>query len=95
MPAAESVFAAAFVFAGVANAAAVMFTGGDPSLPGICVMLGFGCWVPAAMLLSENTAEAVRDNLPLIDELDAERYHHPASLDEETMIIAQALPNVS
>ena len=47
------------------------------------------------VVLSENTAEAVRDNLPLIDELDAERYHHPASLDEETMIIAQALLNVS
>jgi NAD(P)-dependent dehydrogenase (short-subunit alcohol dehydrogenase family) len=43
------------------------------------------------VVLSENTAEAVRDNLSLIDELDAERYHHPASLDDETMIIAQAL----
>jgi hypothetical protein len=47
------------------------------------------------VVLSENTAEAVRDNLSLIDELDAERYHHPASLDDETMIIAQALLNVS
>lgn len=47
------------------------------------------------VVLSENTAEAVRDNLSLIDELDAERYHHPSSLDDETMIIAQALLNVS
>ena len=47
------------------------------------------------VVLSENTAEAVRDNLSLIDELDAERYHHPASLDDETMIIAKALLNVS
>ena len=47
------------------------------------------------VVLSENTAEAVRDNLSLIDELDAERYHHPASLDDETTIIAQALLNVS
>ena len=47
------------------------------------------------VVLSENTAEAVRDNLSLIDELDAERYHHPASLDDETMIIAQALLEVS
>jgi len=46
-------------------------------------------------VLSENTAEAVRDNLPLIDELDAQRYHHPLSLDDETMIIAKALLNVS
>jgi NAD(P)-dependent dehydrogenase (short-subunit alcohol dehydrogenase family) len=47
------------------------------------------------VVLSENTAEAVRDNLPLIDELDAQRYHHPLSLDDETMIIANALLNVS
>ena len=47
------------------------------------------------VVLSENTAEAIRDNMTLIDELDAERYHHPSSLDDETMIIAQALLNVS
>jgi NAD(P)-dependent dehydrogenase (short-subunit alcohol dehydrogenase family) len=47
------------------------------------------------VVLSENTAEGVRDNLHLIDELDAERYHHPLSLDDETMIIAKALLNVS
>ena len=47
------------------------------------------------VVLSENTAEAVRDNLSLIDELDAERHHHPSSLDDETMIIAQALLKVS
>lgn len=47
------------------------------------------------VVLSDNTAEAVRDNLSLIDELDAEGYHHPASLDDETTIIAQALLNVS
>jgi len=46
-------------------------------------------------VLPENTAEAVCDNLSLIDELDAQRYHHPSSLDDETMIIAQALLNVS
>jgi len=33
--------------------------------------------------------------MTLIDELDAERYHHPSSLDDETMIIAQALLHVS
>jgi len=47
------------------------------------------------VVLMENTAEAVRDNLALIDELDAERYHHPSSLDDETMIIANALLTVS
>ena len=47
------------------------------------------------VVLEENTAEAVRDNLALIDELDAERYHHPSSLDDETMIIANALLTVS
>lgn len=47
------------------------------------------------VVLSDNTAEAVRDNLALIDELDAQRYHHPSSLDDETMIIANALLTVS
>ncbi len=47
------------------------------------------------VVLMENTAEAVRDNLALIDELDPERYHHPSSLDDETMIIANALLTVS
>lgn len=47
------------------------------------------------VVLSENTAEAVRDNRSLIDELDAERYHHPSSLADETTIIAKALLNVS
>ncbi|MEO8555749.1 MAG: SDR family oxidoreductase [Actinomycetota bacterium] len=47
------------------------------------------------VVLMENTAEAVRDNLALIDELDAERYHHPSSLDDETMIIANALLTIS
>lgn len=47
------------------------------------------------VVLPENTAEAIRDNLSLIDELDAERYQHPSSLDDETRIIAQALSNVS
>lgn len=47
------------------------------------------------VVLEENTAEAVRDHLSLIDELDAKRYHQPASLDDETMIIAKALLTVS
>jgi len=47
------------------------------------------------VVLSENTAEAVRDHLPLIDELDAQRYHYPLSLGDETMIIAKALSNLS
>jgi len=47
------------------------------------------------VVLEENTAEAVRDHLSLIDELDGQRYHHPASLDDETTIIANALLTVS
>ena len=47
------------------------------------------------VVLMENNAEAVRDNLALIDELDPEQYHHPSSLDDETAIIANALLTVS
>jgi NAD(P)-dependent dehydrogenase (short-subunit alcohol dehydrogenase family) len=47
------------------------------------------------VVLPENTAEAVRDNLTLIDGLDARQYHYPLSLGDETLIIAKALSNVS
>jgi hypothetical protein len=47
------------------------------------------------VLVGHRFMKAVRDNLSLIDELDAEGYHHPASLDDETTIIAKALLNVS
>jgi hypothetical protein len=46
-------------------------------------------------VLTKNTAEEVQANLALIDEMDAERYHQPLSLDEETTIIAKALSEVS
>jgi uncharacterized protein YifN (PemK superfamily) len=43
------------------------------------------------VVLPENTHEAVRAHLADIDRLDADRYHQPSSLDEETTIIAKAL----
>ena len=45
------------------------------------------------VVLPENSAEAVRDHLALIDRSGAEGYHEPTSLDAETMIIAKALAN--
>jgi len=42
-------------------------------------------------VLAENTPEAIRANLSLIDQLDVDRFHEPSSLDEETTIIAKAL----
>ncbi|MEP7036152.1 MAG: SDR family oxidoreductase [Dermatophilaceae bacterium] len=43
------------------------------------------------VVLTENTPEAIRDLLPLIDELDISEYHQPASLEDEMAIIAKAL----
>jgi NAD(P)-dependent dehydrogenase (short-subunit alcohol dehydrogenase family) len=43
------------------------------------------------VVLPQNTPEAVRAHLADIDRLDADRYHQPSSLDEETTIIAKAL----
>jgi NAD(P)-dependent dehydrogenase (short-subunit alcohol dehydrogenase family) len=43
------------------------------------------------VVLTENTAEAIGACLPLIDQLDPERFYEPSSLDEATMIIAKAL----
>ena len=42
-------------------------------------------------VLPEVTAEAVRDHLRSIDELDGQDFHQPSSLDDETTIIAKAL----
>ncbi len=47
------------------------------------------------VVLATNTAEQVQASLSLIDEMDAERYHRPSSLDEETTIIAKALAEAS
>ena len=47
------------------------------------------------VVLPENTAEGVRDHLALIDQVHMDQCHHPSSLDDETMIIAKALLNVS
>jgi NAD(P)-dependent dehydrogenase (short-subunit alcohol dehydrogenase family) len=43
------------------------------------------------VLLTDNTAEAIREQLSEIDALDVDVFHQPSSLDEETAIIAQAL----
>jgi NAD(P)-dependent dehydrogenase (short-subunit alcohol dehydrogenase family) len=49
------------------------------------------------VVLPENTAEAIRANLALIDQRDVEGYHahEPSSLDYETTIIAEALSEAS
>jgi hypothetical protein len=47
------------------------------------------------VVLTENTSEAIRAHLFLIDQLDENGYHHPSSLDDETTIIAKALSEVS
>ena len=43
------------------------------------------------VLLTDNTAEAVRDQLSEINALDVDAFHQPASLDDESAIIAKAL----
>ena len=47
------------------------------------------------VVLPENTPEAIRAHLSLIDELGIDGYHQPSSLDDETTIIAKALSEVS
>jgi NAD(P)-dependent dehydrogenase (short-subunit alcohol dehydrogenase family) len=43
------------------------------------------------VVLAENTAEAIRANLSLIDQLDLESFYVPTSLDDEMAIVAKAL----
>jgi NAD(P)-dependent dehydrogenase (short-subunit alcohol dehydrogenase family) len=47
------------------------------------------------IVLPENTAEAVRAHLRLIDQVDVDGCHQPSSLDNETSIIARALSEAS
>lgn len=47
------------------------------------------------VVLAENTSEAIRDHLPLIDQLDVSEYHQPTSLEDEMAIIAKALSQAS
>jgi NAD(P)-dependent dehydrogenase (short-subunit alcohol dehydrogenase family) len=47
------------------------------------------------VVLTENTPEAIQAQLSLIDQLDADRFYEPSTLDEETTIIAKALSDVS
>jgi NAD(P)-dependent dehydrogenase (short-subunit alcohol dehydrogenase family) len=47
------------------------------------------------VVLPENTAEAVRAHLRLIDQVDVDGCHQPSSLDNETSIIARALSEAS
>jgi NAD(P)-dependent dehydrogenase (short-subunit alcohol dehydrogenase family) len=47
------------------------------------------------VVLSRNTPEEIRSKIPLIDEMDGERYHLPLSLEDETNIIAKALTELS
>ena len=49
----------------------------------------------SGVVLKENTAEAIRVQLSLIDEVDVTRFHEPSSLDGETTIIAKALSEIS
>lgn len=43
------------------------------------------------VVLHENTAEAIRAQLPLIDEIDINHFHVPTSVESESVIIAQAI----
>jgi NAD(P)-dependent dehydrogenase (short-subunit alcohol dehydrogenase family) len=43
------------------------------------------------VVLSDNSAEGIREQLFLIDQLDVEAFHQPSSLDDETTIIGKAL----
>ena len=45
----------------------------------------------AGVVLPEITAEALRDRITEVDPVSGQDYHQPASLDEETTIIAKAL----
>jgi len=47
------------------------------------------------VVLTKNTPEAIRDQLPLIDQLDIAEYHQPSSLEDEMAIIAKALSRAS
>jgi NAD(P)-dependent dehydrogenase (short-subunit alcohol dehydrogenase family) len=47
------------------------------------------------VVLAENTPEAIRAHLSLIDEVDVATLHHPTSLDDETAIIAKAITDVA
>jgi len=47
------------------------------------------------VVLAENTSEAIRAQLSRIDQLDFDTLHHPASLDDETAIIAKAISEVA
>jgi NAD(P)-dependent dehydrogenase (short-subunit alcohol dehydrogenase family) len=47
------------------------------------------------VVFAENTPEAIRASLNLIDELDVNRFHEPTSLDSETITIAKALSEAS
>jgi len=47
------------------------------------------------VVLTENTPEAIRDLLPLIDQLDVSEYDEPSSLEDEMAIIAKALGRAS
>ena len=47
------------------------------------------------VVLTENTPEAIRDQLARIDELDVSEYHEPSSLEDEMAIIAKALAQAS
>jgi NAD(P)-dependent dehydrogenase (short-subunit alcohol dehydrogenase family) len=43
------------------------------------------------VVLAENTPEAVQADIARIDELDLNKFHQPASLDDETTIIGKAI----
>ena len=47
------------------------------------------------VVLPENTSEAIRAQLSLIDQLDVDGFHQPSSLDDEIGIIAKALTEAS
>jgi len=47
------------------------------------------------VVLADNTPEAIRAHLSLIDEVDVATLHHPTSVDDETAIIAKAISDVA
>jgi NAD(P)-dependent dehydrogenase (short-subunit alcohol dehydrogenase family) len=49
----------------------------------------------SGIVLEDNTAEAIQSHLSQMDKMDTENYYEPASLEDQTMIIAKALSEVS
>jgi len=49
----------------------------------------------SGIVLSENTAESIQSHLSQMDKMDTQHYYEPSSLEDQTVIIAKALAEVS